>query len=69
MRLSDIKRSKMIKRVRLYYCNRELESAVDLKNRSDLWEKAADVEVSLFFVHFSDSRLICTAVILYVNCN
>uniref|UniRef100_A0A0M3HTT2 UBR-type domain-containing protein n=1 Tax=Ascaris lumbricoides TaxID=6252 RepID=A0A0M3HTT2_ASCLU len=46
MRLSDIKRSKMIKRVRLYYCNRELESAVDLKNRSDLWEKAADVEVN-----------------------
>ncbi|VDM43637.1 unnamed protein product [Toxocara canis] len=46
MRLSDIKRSKMIKRVRLYYCNKELESAVDLKNRPNLWEKAADVEVA-----------------------
>ncbi|MFH4977697.1 hypothetical protein AB6A40_004406 [Gnathostoma spinigerum] len=46
IRLADIKRSKMVKRVKLYYCNKTLESAVDLKNRSDLWEKAADIKVN-----------------------
>uniref|UniRef100_A0A915PMF8 UBR-type domain-containing protein n=1 Tax=Setaria digitata TaxID=48799 RepID=A0A915PMF8_9BILA len=46
IRLSEIKRSKMIKRFKFYYCNKVLESAVDLKNRPELWEKAADVKVS-----------------------
>ncbi|CAG9534491.1 unnamed protein product [Cercopithifilaria johnstoni] len=46
IRLSEIKRSKMVKRFKFYYCNKMLESAVDLKNRSELWEKAADVKVN-----------------------
>ncbi|EFO26755.2 hypothetical protein LOAG_01731 [Loa loa] len=46
IRLSEIKRSKMVKRFKFYYCNKMLESAVDLKNRPELWEKAADVKVN-----------------------
>ncbi|VDM95152.1 unnamed protein product [Thelazia callipaeda] len=46
IRFSEIKRSKMVKRFKFYCCNKELESAVDLKNRPELWEKAADVEVN-----------------------
>ncbi|KAK6106256.1 E3 ubiquitin-protein ligase UBR4 family protein [Brugia pahangi] len=46
IRLSEIKRTKMVKRFRFYYCNKILESAIDLKNRPELWEKAADVKVN-----------------------
>ncbi|MCP9258029.1 hypothetical protein DINM_001193 [Dirofilaria immitis] len=46
IRLSEIKRSKMVKRFKFYYCNKILESAVDLKNRPELWEKAADVKIN-----------------------
>uniref|UniRef100_A0A183EQV1 RING-type domain-containing protein n=1 Tax=Gongylonema pulchrum TaxID=637853 RepID=A0A183EQV1_9BILA len=46
IRLNEIKRSKMIKRFKFYHCNKVLESAVDLKNRPQLWEKVADVQVS-----------------------
>ncbi|VDK44653.1 unnamed protein product [Anisakis simplex] len=62
--LTDIKRSKMIKHVRLNYCNKELESAVDLKNRPELWEKAADVEVSP-----GETEIAINLIIPIVTCN
>ncbi|EJW88782.1 hypothetical protein WUBG_00304 [Wuchereria bancrofti] len=46
IRLGEIKRTKMVKRFRFYYCNKILESAIDLKNRPELWEKAADVKIN-----------------------
>jgi E3 ubiquitin-protein ligase UBR4 len=40
IRLSELKRSKMVKRINLYYSNKTVGSAVELKNRSELWLKA-----------------------------
>lgn len=45
----------MVKRLKFYCCSKILESAVDLKNRPELWEKAADVKVSC--VYFSTVRV------------
>ncbi|KAL3998511.1 E3 ubiquitin-protein ligase UBR4 family protein [Acanthocheilonema viteae] len=64
IRLSEIKRSKMVKRFRFYYCNKMLESAVDLKNRPELWEKAADVKIN-----HGDTEIDVQLPIPVVTCN
>uniref|UniRef100_A0A158Q763 UBR-type domain-containing protein n=1 Tax=Elaeophora elaphi TaxID=1147741 RepID=A0A158Q763_9BILA len=64
IRLSEIKRSKVVKRFKFYYCNKILESAVDLKNRPELWEKAADVKVN-----YGDTEIDVQLPIPIVTCN
>jgi E3 ubiquitin-protein ligase UBR4 len=43
LKLSELKRNKMVKRLNLYYCNKPVGSAVELKNRPELWSKAHTV--------------------------
>ncbi|RWS17081.1 E3 ubiquitin-protein ligase UBR4-like protein [Dinothrombium tinctorium] len=40
LRISDIKRSKMVKTLNLYYNNRAVHSVVELKNKTNIWHKA-----------------------------
>lgn len=40
LRIFDIKRSKMVKAVSIYYNNRSVQSVVELKNKSGLWNLA-----------------------------
>lgn len=39
LRISDIKRAKMIKRINLYSSNKSVPSVVELKNKPDVWSK------------------------------
>lgn len=40
MRISDIKRSKMVKTISIYYNNRSVQSVVELKNKTCVWNLA-----------------------------
>jgi len=40
LRISDIKRSKMVKTLNIYYNNRAVHSVVELKNKTGIWHKA-----------------------------
>ncbi|KAI1305186.1 E3 ubiquitin-protein ligase UBR4 [Halotydeus destructor] len=40
IRISDIKRSKMVKTLSIYYNNRTVHSVVELKNKTNIWHKA-----------------------------
>ncbi|VDM56028.1 unnamed protein product [Angiostrongylus costaricensis] len=46
IKLTDIKRSKMIKRVNLFYCSKTVESAVELKTCPELWQRASTCSVT-----------------------
>ncbi|CAJ0573857.1 unnamed protein product, partial [Mesorhabditis spiculigera] len=46
IKLSEVKRGKTIKKVVLYYCQRPVQTAIDLKTHKDEWEKAAEVTVA-----------------------
>ncbi|PAV85643.1 hypothetical protein WR25_08252 isoform B [Diploscapter pachys] len=45
IRLNDVKRGKSIKKVVVYYCAKNVESAVELKTHRELWQKIANVSV------------------------
>lgn len=40
LRIADIKRSKMVKTINIYYNNRTVQSVVELKNKTGIWNKA-----------------------------
>lgn len=40
LRISEIKRSKMVKSINIYYNNRSVQSVVELKNKAELWNLA-----------------------------
>ena len=40
LRISDIKRSKMVKAISIYYNNRSVQSVVELKNKTGIWSLA-----------------------------
>lgn len=40
LRIADIKRSKMVKTLNIYYNNRAVHSVVELKNKTGIWHKA-----------------------------
>jgi len=40
LRISDIKRSKMVKTISVYYNNRSVQSVVELKNKTGIWNLA-----------------------------
>ncbi|VDL65734.1 unnamed protein product, partial [Nippostrongylus brasiliensis] len=46
IKLTDVKRNKMIKRVNLFYCPKTVESAVELKTCPELWQRASTCSVS-----------------------
>lgn len=46
IKLTDIKRNKMIKRVNLFYCPKAVESAVELKTCPELWQRASTCSVT-----------------------
>ena len=39
LRISDIKRTKMVRTIIIYYNNRPVQAAVELKNRPGVWHK------------------------------
>lgn len=43
LRVSDLKRTKMVKVINLYYNNRSVQAIVELKNRPTMWHKARRV--------------------------
>lgn len=47
LRISDIKRSKMVKTVNIYYNNRTVQSVVELKNKTGIWNLARKYPLSL----------------------
>ncbi|KAK6730108.1 hypothetical protein RB195_006895 [Necator americanus] len=46
IKLTDVKRNKMIKRVNLFYCPKTVESAVELKTCPELWQRASSCSVT-----------------------
>lgn len=40
LRISDIKRSKMVKTISIYYNNRSVQSVIELKNKTGIWNLA-----------------------------
>lgn len=46
LRISDIKRSKMVKTVCIYYNNRSVQSVVELKNKTGIWNLAGRYSLS-----------------------
>ncbi|KAK6060279.1 hypothetical protein COOONC_02063, partial [Cooperia oncophora] len=46
IKLTDVKRNKMIKRVNLFYCPKTVESAVELKTCPELWQRASTCSFS-----------------------
>ncbi|CAB3995920.1 E3 ubiquitin- ligase UBR4 [Paramuricea clavata] len=40
LRVTDVKRQKMVKTINLYYNNRSVQSVVELKNKTAVWQKA-----------------------------
>ncbi|VDM66137.1 unnamed protein product [Strongylus vulgaris] len=51
IKLTDVKRNKMIKRVNLFYCPKSVESAVELKTCPELWQRASSCSVSIYVIH------------------
>lgn len=59
IRISDLKRSKMVRNIQIYYNNRTVQGIVELKNKPGMWNKArrvtlssaqTDVKVLVFYV-------------------
>jgi len=46
LRISDIKRTKMVRTVNIYYNNRPVQAAVELKNRPGVWLKAKKLSLT-----------------------
>ncbi|XP_074655636.1 E3 ubiquitin-protein ligase UBR4-like [Tubulanus polymorphus] len=46
LRISDLKRTKMVRTISFYYNNRSVAAVVELKNRPGLWHKAKKVTLS-----------------------
>lgn len=46
LRISDIKRSKMVKSVCIFYNNRSVQSVVELKNKTGIWNLAGRYSIS-----------------------
>ncbi|XP_037079445.1 E3 ubiquitin-protein ligase UBR4-like [Pollicipes pollicipes] len=46
LRIGDLKRSKMVRTINVYYNNRTVQSVVELKNRPSMWHKAKKVSLS-----------------------
>lgn len=46
LRISDIKRSKMVKTISIYYNNRSVQSVVELKNKASIWNLARKYSLS-----------------------
>ncbi|XP_041369615.1 E3 ubiquitin-protein ligase UBR4-like [Gigantopelta aegis] len=46
LRISDLKRTKMVKALNIYYNNRTVQAVVELKNRPGLWHKAKKVTLT-----------------------
>lgn len=46
LRISDIKRSKMVKIISIYYNNRSVQSVVELKNKTGIWNLARKYPLS-----------------------
>ncbi|EDW12890.2 uncharacterized protein Dmoj_GI22475 [Drosophila mojavensis] len=45
VRIADLKRSKMVRTINVYYNNRSVQAVVELKNRPALWHKARSVSL------------------------
>ena len=45
VRIGDLKRSKMVRTINIYYNNRSVQAVVELKNKPALWHKAKKVAV------------------------
>ncbi|RUS88506.1 hypothetical protein EGW08_003764 [Elysia chlorotica] len=46
LRISDLKRTKMVQTLNIYYNNRSVQAVVELKNRPGLWHKARKVRLT-----------------------
>lgn len=46
LRISDLKRTKMVRTINIYYNNRTVHSVVDLKNKPTVWHKAKKCSLS-----------------------
>lgn len=46
LRISDLKRTKMVQILNIYYNNRSVQAVVELKNRPGLWHKARKVKLA-----------------------
>ncbi|XP_067662559.1 E3 ubiquitin-protein ligase UBR4-like [Haliotis asinina] len=46
LRISDLKRTKMVRSLNIYYNNRSVQAVVELKNRPGLWHKARKVTLT-----------------------
>ncbi|GFR97962.1 E3 ubiquitin-protein ligase UBR4, partial [Elysia marginata] len=46
LRISDLKRTKMVQTMNIYYNNRSVQAVVELKNRPGLWHKARKVKLT-----------------------
>ncbi|KAK7478490.1 hypothetical protein BaRGS_00030249, partial [Batillaria attramentaria] len=46
LRISDLKRTKMVRTLNIYYNNRSVQAVVELKNRPGLWHKARKVTLT-----------------------
>ncbi|ESP04880.1 hypothetical protein LOTGIDRAFT_156120, partial [Lottia gigantea] len=46
LRISDLKRTKMVRVLNIYYNNRTVQAVVELKNRPGLWHKARKVNLT-----------------------
>ncbi|XP_055857167.1 protein purity of essence [Episyrphus balteatus] len=45
LRIADLKRTKMVRTINIYYNNRTVQAVVELKNRPALWHKARSVNL------------------------
>lgn len=46
LRIGDLKRTKMVRTINIYYNNRSVQAVVELKNRPSMWHKAKKVNLS-----------------------
>ena len=46
LRITDIKRTKMVRTINIYYNNRPVQAAVELKNRPGVWHKAKKLSLT-----------------------
>eukprot|EP00794_Sanderia_malayensis_P006454 gene6454-7186_t len=46
LRISDIKRAKMVKTINIYYNNKAVPSVVELKNKRNIWQHAKRINLS-----------------------
>uniref|UniRef100_A0A6B2EA35 Putative e3 ubiquitin-protein ligase ubr4 n=1 Tax=Phlebotomus kandelakii TaxID=1109342 RepID=A0A6B2EA35_9DIPT len=46
LRIADLKRTKMVRTINIYYNNRTVQAVVELKNRPAMWHKARKVTLS-----------------------